>query len=236
MTQMLAAAVSQKLRNAPVPVHASTGRGGSRLPLPALHRDPETHREGDVNFASIMDLDASGGWQVVRLASDGQMLGAEPVALKVLREFFPGQSVRLGSMPEALTGRFLESRNWGLSQAVQRHYDRCTVTRSGLQLTIHFIPEPDGGYLLLKTTRQKPEAANSSVSALTGREREVVALVAAGKTNIEIGILLQISSRTVQKHLENIFQKLGVETRTAVAVRALTLTPKSDFVVVENPR
>ena len=56
---------------------------------------------------------------------------------------------------------------------------------------------------------------------ITRREREILALVAAGKTNAEIGTILTISGRTVQKHLEHIFEKLGVETRTAAAVRAL---------------
>ena len=56
---------------------------------------------------------------------------------------------------------------------------------------------------------------------LTAREREILALVAAGKTNGEIGTILTISARTVQKHLEHIFQKLGVESRTAAVVRAL---------------
>ena len=58
---------------------------------------------------------------------------------------------------------------------------------------------------------------------LTAREREILALVAAGKTNAEIAAVLAISPRTVQKHLEHIFQKLGVETRTAAAVRAWCL-------------
>ncbi len=57
---------------------------------------------------------------------------------------------------------------------------------------------------------------------LTIAEREVLALVAAGKTNAEVAELLGNSPRTVQKHLERIFAKLGVETRTAAAVRALT--------------
>ena len=55
---------------------------------------------------------------------------------------------------------------------------------------------------------------------VTEREREVLVLVAAGKTNGEIATVLAISARTVQKHLEHIFQKLGVETRTAAAVCA----------------
>jgi DNA-binding CsgD family transcriptional regulator len=55
--------------------------------------------------------------------------------------------------------------------------------------------------------------------SLSARECELLALVAAGKTNGEIATLLAISPRTVQKHLEHIFQKLGVETRTAAAIR-----------------
>ncbi|MGD9500256.1 MAG: response regulator transcription factor [Halothiobacillus sp.] len=43
-----------------------------------------------------------------------------------------------------------------------------------------------------------------------------------GKTNKEIGEILQISPRTVNKHLEHVFEKLGVETRTAAAALVLS--------------
>lgn len=56
---------------------------------------------------------------------------------------------------------------------------------------------------------------------LTPRESEVLAWVAKGKTNAEVGEILQLSNRTVQKHLEHIYQKLGVGTRTTATVRAL---------------
>jgi len=56
---------------------------------------------------------------------------------------------------------------------------------------------------------------------LTGREAEVLAWVAQGKTNSTIGLILGISPRTVQKHLERTFHKLGVESRTAAAAQAL---------------
>src|SRR5574337_327476 len=59
---------------------------------------------------------------------------------------------------------------------------------------------------------------------LTHREGEVLAWVTDGKTNAEIGVILGTSPRTVQKHLEHIYRKLGVETRMAAAVRLLTLT------------
>ena len=53
---------------------------------------------------------------------------------------------------------------------------------------------------------------------LTKRELEVVEWIAAGKRNREIGKILGCSSRTVQKHVEHILEKLQVETRTAVCV------------------
>jgi DNA-binding CsgD family transcriptional regulator len=63
---------------------------------------------------------------------------------------------------------------------------------------------------------------------LTDREVEVLTWVADGKTNAEIGLILGTSPRTVQKHLEHVFEKLGVDTRTAAAVRILTLTASQE--------
>lgn len=60
---------------------------------------------------------------------------------------------------------------------------------------------------------------------LTTREAEILLWVAQGKTNPEIAIILNIRPRTVKKHLEHIFSKLGVETRTSAtrtAIEALT--------------
>jgi len=56
--------------------------------------------------------------------------------------------------------------------------------------------------------------------ALTPREAEVMAWVARGKTNRDIADILGMSPRTVNKHLEHIFEKLGVETRTAAVAAA----------------
>jgi DNA-binding CsgD family transcriptional regulator len=54
---------------------------------------------------------------------------------------------------------------------------------------------------------------------LTGRESEVLRWVAAGKSDAQIGAILRISPRTVQKHLQSVYEKLGVESRTAAAMR-----------------
>jgi DNA-binding CsgD family transcriptional regulator len=57
-------------------------------------------------------------------------------------------------------------------------------------------------------------------ATLSSREADVLLWVAEAKTNKEIALILGISPRTVQKHLESIFAKLGVETRTAAALWA----------------
>ncbi len=56
---------------------------------------------------------------------------------------------------------------------------------------------------------------------LTEREAEVLLWVAQGKSNADIAGILGAAENTVKKHLQNIFEKLGIESRNAAAVRAL---------------
>lgn len=58
---------------------------------------------------------------------------------------------------------------------------------------------------------------------LTGREDEVLQWLGRGKTDKDIGGILGISPRTVHKHLQRIYEKMGVENRTAAVVRAARL-------------
>jgi len=59
-----------------------------------------------------------------------------------------------------------------------------------------------------------------ATAALTPRETEVLSWVAKGKTNRDVAEILGMSPRTVNKHLEHVFEKLGVETRAAAAALA----------------
>ena len=70
-------------------------------------------------------------------------------------------------------------------------------------------------------TSGKPAAAQEQVEALTEREVAVLRLAAHGWTNKAIAAELQISDRTVQGHLANIYGKLGVTTRTEAVTKAL---------------
>ena len=62
-------------------------------------------------------------------------------------------------------------------------------------------------------------ASPEGIGELTTRELEVLEHVAAGRTDREIAAFLYVSVRTVHKHLEHVYEKLGVRTRTAAAMR-----------------
>ena len=68
--------------------------------------------------------------------------------------------------------------------------------------------------------------AMSAAFTLTAREAEVLYWVVKGKTNKDIGDILGSSPMTVKKHLERVFVKLGVETRTAAAGKATARIPQ----------
>jgi DNA-binding CsgD family transcriptional regulator len=68
------------------------------------------------------------------------------------------------------------------------------------------------GYLRCASPWQQPQEP-SLESLLSKREEEILRWVAAGKTNWEISVILNVSLNTVKFHLKNIFQKIGVENR-----------------------
>lgn len=99
------------------------------------------------------------------------------------------------------------------------------VDKDARQLTVQFIPDHfrDEHLLLLNEKRQDSSWASLGEYGLTPRESEVLAWVAKGKTNAEVGAILEMSARTVQKHLEHIYDKLGVASRTTATVRVLRM-------------
>ncbi len=72
---------------------------------------------------------------------------------------------------------------------------------------------------------QKLERERRVVPDLTTRQVELLRLVASGRSNAEIARELVVSAATVRKHLENIFARLDVTTRTGAVARAFPATP-----------
>jgi DNA-binding CsgD family transcriptional regulator len=195
-----------------------------RLPLAASYRGLLACEEAGIGLQDIGLLATEGGWQIMRVSFSGRILEASPAALRLLRRFFPGASGADGKLPEAMHAWFARSRYWGLDRPALTQGRQFVSARFGARLRAHFIPDGDSastGYLMMKIDRVEMTEADIGEHALSNREREVLVLVAEGKTNGEIGSLLAISARTVQKHLEHIFRKLGVETRMAAAMRVL---------------
>jgi DNA-binding NarL/FixJ family response regulator len=75
---------------------------------------------------------------------------------------------------------------------------------------------------VLQKAAQHPEKSAVFFEELTEREKEVLTFAARGMTNKQIGQDLFISDRTVQGHLQKIYQKLGVTTRTEAVTTALS--------------
>jgi DNA-binding CsgD family transcriptional regulator len=196
-----------------------------RQPLAAIYRNLVVCEEASIGLKRISRLAADGAWQMMRVTMAGHILDASPATLRLLSRFFPEYgSDRQSNLPAKLFAWFARSRNWGLERPAISHGQQFSLSHLGSRLSVHFVPDPDDlstGYLLMKAERLDVSAADLARLPITDREREVLALVASGKTNSEIAEVLTISARTVQKHLEHIFQKLGVETRMAAAIRAL---------------
>jgi DNA-binding CsgD family transcriptional regulator len=73
---------------------------------------------------------------------------------------------------------------------------------------------------LARLDRLRPTPAPPAAGGLTGREVQVLSLVAAGRSNREIAAELVISEYTVRRHLQNVFAKLGVTSRAAAIAHA----------------
>lgn len=157
-------------------------------------------------------LDAFGHASMVvqaREAGEGRVVWQTPLARQWLAEAFGGEAAAapvLGAWLRAQLGRPVPAPLVH-AQGGQR-----------FTFTLHEPTGDDGWLVVLKRAADAPPgAALAQAFGLTAREAEVLYWVAQGKTNRDIGDILGMSPRTVTKHLEHVFEKLGVETRTAAA-------------------
>ena len=79
----------------------------------------------------------------------------------------------------------------------------------------HLRPHVERAFAAAVRAGKRPQPLQID-GALTQREEEVLRWLSLGKRNTEIAMILGISPRTVQKHVEHVFEKLGVENRTAL--------------------
>lgn len=109
---------------------------------------------------------------------------------------------------------------------------RCSplvVERPGRRLLVRLIRQAVGCLVLLREQSTAFDPDLLTPLGLTPREREVLTWAVQGKSDATIGMILGMSGRTVEKHMEHICVKLAVENRTAAAGRAL------DFLSIVRP-
>jgi DNA-binding CsgD family transcriptional regulator len=120
---------------------------------------------------------------------------------------------------------------WLRGAAEGRELRPLSSARGALQLQCTLqgrTPDEDWLVVLREVSDAATVEATMQALGLTLRESEVLYWVVKGKTNRDIGDILGSSPATVKKHLERVYEKLGVETRTAAAgvamqrVRALS--------------
>lgn len=155
-----------------------------------------------------------GGHGVLVLDARGRVAWRSPQAEAWLRQFFP----ECGGTPPA---SWIESATRSAAGAAAPEF---RIEREGMALLGRPVGSVGlGEFMLLLELRACAELVRRPAAPLTGREAEVLSWLAKGKTNRDIADILGMSPRTVNKHLEHIFEKLGVETRTAAALAHQTL-------------
>ena len=165
-----------------------------------LHRVASLRRRGAVARRLIEAASDSGQACVLVVEATGAIEPVGERAREWLKAYF---SDGAGSHLPAALAEWLHRQRAPASTIIERGTG---------SLLIEYVPDD----LLILEERRRTE---DDAAALTPREQQVIALVADGLRNSEIAERLWVSPATVRKHLENIYDKLGVHTRTAAVAQ-----------------
>lgn len=150
----------------------------------------------------------------------GRLVWCTPQAERLFQRLDPAWDTNGAALPAGIAPALLRQlAEPGRSGTVN-------LALAGTQIEIALAERDRTGETLFKIT----EVGESSKvdlllrqTSLTRREAEVLLWVSYGKTNRTVSEILGISPRTVNKHLEQVFRKLGVETRAAAAALAVRM-------------
>jgi DNA-binding response OmpR family regulator/DNA-binding CsgD family transcriptional regulator len=164
-------------------------------------------------------LDVSGRF-LLAVSRQGKILWATPQAQKLLSDNLTAQSDDELVLPDAMLAWLeqIQKAKAGSKAASSASFP------NNEELRLQFMGKAGPNEFLLRLA--KDPSANipaefSKELGLTSREGEVLSWLSKGKTNRDIAQILGLSPRTVDKHLEQIYAKLGVENRTAAAAIAV---------------
>jgi DNA-binding response OmpR family regulator len=174
-------------------------------------------------YRSRLALDLAGR-SLMAVRSDGALIWCTPQAEALFVRIDPAWTADRTSLPAGLIGPVEQL----LGEPATLPSVSLRAAVAGLEIELVSVEADRPGEVLIRVTELREEGKVEVLQkqgGLTRREAEVLLWVSYGKTNKTISEILGISPRTVNKHLEQVFRKLGVETRaaaTAIAVRHLS--------------
>jgi DNA-binding response OmpR family regulator/DNA-binding CsgD family transcriptional regulator len=174
-------------------------------------------------------LDAFGYASITVRASDGRITWQTSLARSLLQTWFAGEmAARPGQAPQAIVDWLRRHLQDAVRQIEPPRLSREDGARR-LTVRLHrqtgdTEADDAGGEWLIVMREESDAAAIAAIGiafTLTAREAEVLYWVSKGKINRDIADIVGASPATVKKHLERVYMKLGVETRTAASAMAL---------------
>jgi DNA-binding NarL/FixJ family response regulator len=169
-------------------------------------------------------LDVSGRF-LLAVNRQGKLMWATPQAQKLLADSLSGADSDELVLSEPLL-QWLEQAQKGKSGGKAQ----AASFPDHPELKLHYVGNAGPNEFLLRLAKDSGAdlpAEFSTELGLTTREGEVLSWLSKGKTNRDIAQILGLSPRTVDKHLEQIYAKLGVENRTAAAAIATNTARKN---------
>jgi DNA-binding CsgD family transcriptional regulator len=155
---------------------------------------------------------------VVVLKANGVIQSCSRLAERWLQDYF-GARCAAGRLPPALERWVTEQH----TRVNRMEVLEPLIVKKARTLIVRLFLGGSHGVVIMSEDGMTLSPRSLEALGLSHREAEVLACLADGRTNSEIATMLNLSARTVQKHLEHIFETLGVESRTAAANRAWRL-------------
>lgn len=186
----------------------------------------EVHLSQTRNLRRAEQLLANGEFAAMAVDGSGRIVWQTPAAEAWMTEYQrQANEPQPCRVKDLLPGKMLDwFRTWRQQAGSATEEAGEIALLPGFCASIRACEHPDEYLLLLQREDNNAEwdlQALRGKLKLTFREAEILMWIARGKTNKEIGIILNTSPRTVNKHLEHIFEKLGVSTRAAAVAMVL---------------
>jgi len=159
---------------------------------------------------------------LISVNAAGRIHWATARARQLLVDYFGARTRSHHRLPDLLL-RWMHASRERVTHAEARPGSSApmVLARGARRLQVRLVPEGDDCVVFLDEESEELPAHHLAHLGLSPRETEILGWVAQGKTNPEIGMILSISPRTVQKHLEHVYGRLGVENRHAAMTIAL---------------